>query len=38
VRLEIFIAVKIHVRVFWVTIPCSDMVGYQCSRGHCCMS
>jgi len=23
--------------VFWVITPCSDMVGYQCFEGHCCL-
>jgi hypothetical protein len=25
----------IQVEVFWVVIPCSDVVGYQCFREPC---
>jgi hypothetical protein len=30
-------AMKIQVEVFWVVRPCSDMVGYQCFGGPCCL-
>jgi len=33
---EIFTAVKIQVEFFWVIMPCSVVVGYQCFRGPCC--
>jgi hypothetical protein len=36
-RFEIFKVVKIHVKVFWVMTPCSDVVGYQHFRGPCCL-
>lgn len=26
---------SLHVVVFWVMTPCSDMVGQQCFRGPC---
>jgi len=29
VRLEIFMALKFQIIVFWVLTPCSDMVRYQ---------
>jgi hypothetical protein len=35
-RLGIFMAVKIHVMVFWVTTLYSDVVGYQHFRWACC--
>jgi len=28
---------KIQVVVFWVVTPYSDVVGYQCFRGPCCL-
>jgi len=28
---------KIHIMVFWVVMPYSDMVGYQCFGGPCCL-
>jgi hypothetical protein len=28
-RLEVFMAVKTQVKVFWVATPCSVVVGYQ---------
>jgi hypothetical protein len=28
-KTEVFIAVKIQVVVFWVMMPCSDVLGYQ---------
>jgi len=31
-RLQVFTAVKIHVKHFWVVTPCSVVVGYQCFR------
>jgi hypothetical protein len=34
VRFEALTAVKIQV-VFWVVMPCSVVVGYQCFRGSC---
>jgi hypothetical protein len=33
---EIFTAVKIHVSVFWVVTPCSDVVGYYNFGRPCC--
>jgi len=36
VRLETFTVIKIHVVVFWVMTPSSDVVGYQCSGGQHC--
>jgi hypothetical protein len=32
-----FTAMEIHVMVFWVMTPCSNMVGHQCFRGPCCL-
>jgi hypothetical protein len=34
-RLEIFMAVKIQVMVFWDMMLCTDVVRYQCSEGPC---
>jgi len=34
-RFEVFIAVKIQVVVFWVMMPCSDVLGYHCFMGPC---
>jgi hypothetical protein len=34
-RFEVFTAVKIHVKVFWVLTPRSAVVGYQPFGGHC---
>jgi hypothetical protein len=31
---EVFTAMKIHVIVFWVVTPCSDVVGYNVSEGR----
>jgi hypothetical protein len=28
---------KIQDVVFWVVMPCSDVVGYQCFGGPCCL-
>jgi hypothetical protein len=36
-RLEVFTAMKIHVKFFWVVTLCSVVVGYQCFRGPCCL-
>jgi hypothetical protein len=36
-RLVIFMAMKIHVVVFWVMTLCSDVVGYQFFGGPCCL-
>jgi hypothetical protein len=33
VRYEVFMVVKIQVKVFWVVMPCSDVVEYQCFGG-----
>jgi len=33
-----FMAVKIHVKVFWVVTLCGAMVGYQYFRGPWCLS
>jgi MFS superfamily sulfate permease-like transporter len=30
-------AYKVQVAVFWVVMPCSEMVGYQCFREPCCL-
>jgi hypothetical protein len=27
---------QVHVAVFWVVTPCSDMAGYKCFRRQCC--
>jgi hypothetical protein len=35
-RLEIFMAIKIQVMVFWVITPQSNVVRYQHFRGPCC--
>jgi hypothetical protein len=35
VRFEVFIVVKIQVRVLWVVTLCSVVVGYQCFTGSC---
>jgi hypothetical protein len=37
VRFEVFMAVKIQVKVFWVVIPCSAVVGYYCLGRPCCL-
>jgi hypothetical protein len=36
VRSEIFTATKIEV-IFWVVTSCSDVVGYHCFGGSCCL-
>jgi len=28
---------KVHVMVFWVVTPCSDVVGFQRFGGPCCL-
>jgi len=33
----VFTAVNIRVKVFWVLISCSVVVGYQHFRGPCCL-
>jgi hypothetical protein len=33
VTFEVFIAVKIQVKVFWVVMLCNVVVGYQCFGG-----
>jgi hypothetical protein len=35
-QLSVFTAVKIHLKVFWVVTPCSDVVGYRRFGGPCC--
>jgi hypothetical protein len=35
-EIKVFMAVKIHIMV-WVMTPCSDVVGYQCFWGLCCL-
>jgi flagellar biosynthesis protein FliR len=30
VTVEVFMAVKIQVEVFWVVMPCNVVVGYHC--------
>jgi len=37
VRLDIFMAVKIQVMVFWAVTLCSVVVWYQCFGGSCCL-
>jgi hypothetical protein len=37
-RFEVFVAVKIQVKVFWVVILCCVATGYQCMRGPCCLA
>jgi len=32
-RFEVFMLVKIQVKFFWVVMPCSIVVGYQCFEG-----
>jgi hypothetical protein len=32
-----FVMMFLPVEVFWVVMPCSAMVGYQCLRGPCCL-
>jgi hypothetical protein len=36
-RLEVFMAVNIQIKVFWIVTPCSDVVGYQRFGGSCCL-
>jgi len=36
-RFEIFTAMKIQVVILWVMTPCSDVAGYQCFGGNCCL-
>jgi hypothetical protein len=31
-RFEVFMAVEIQVKVFWVVMQCSDVAGYKCFR------
>jgi hypothetical protein len=38
VRCEVFTATEIQVLVFWVVIPCIDMVGYQHFREPGCLA
>jgi hypothetical protein len=37
VRLEVLTEMKIHVTVYWILTQCSEVVGYQCFGGPCCM-
>jgi len=37
VKSKVFILVKIQVSVFWVMTLYSDVVGYQCFGGPCCL-
>jgi hypothetical protein len=37
VRSEVFTVVKNQVKAFWVVMPSSVVVGYQCFRGPCCL-
>jgi len=37
VRFEVFMVVKIQVKVFWVVMLCSVVVGYQHFGGPCCL-
>jgi hypothetical protein len=34
---EVFTAVMFQVKVFWVMMPCSVVVGYHHFRGPCCL-
>jgi len=34
---EVFTAMKIQIVVFWVVMPCSDVVGYRRFGGPCCL-
>jgi hypothetical protein len=34
---ETFTVVIFQVKVLWVVLPCSVMVGHQCFRGPCCL-
>jgi hypothetical protein len=36
-RFKAFTAVKMQVEVFWVVMPCSDVVGYQRFIDPCCL-
>jgi len=31
-------AMKIQITLFWVVIPCSNVLGYQCFGGPCYMA
>jgi len=35
VRFDTFITMKIHIVVFWVMTPCTDVVEYHCFRSCC---
>jgi hypothetical protein len=35
VRFEVFMAMKIQVKVFWDVMPCSVAIGYQYFRRPC---
>jgi hypothetical protein len=37
VKLDVFVVMKGHIIILWVLIPCSDMVGYHCFGGPCCL-
>jgi len=37
VRFEVFMAMKIHIEVFWVMTLYIDVAGYPCFRGPCCL-
>jgi hypothetical protein len=36
-RYEVFMAVEFQVVVFWIVMPCSVVVGYQCFRRFFCL-
>jgi len=36
-RFEVFAAVMIKFVIFWLVVPCSDVVGYQHFGGLCCL-
>jgi hypothetical protein len=36
-RFEVFTVVKIQIKVFWIVMPCSFVVGYQCFGGPFCL-
>jgi len=36
-KIGVFTAVMLQVEFFWIAIPCSVVVGYQCFGGTCCL-
>jgi hypothetical protein len=37
ISFEASMAVILHIEFFWVVMPCSVVVGYQCFRSPCCL-